>query len=159
MSRKNCIRKPIFDLQPLEIRRLLNSAFIDASHVLQVSGTGGSDNITINGVSSGTKVTVTGVTDAGGSLVQFTIGTGSNQFNQINMNAQAGNDTVVISNNFNYVSSTLFGSDGDDSITGGKGADCILGGNQNDRLDGQGGADIMDGQAGFNTANYSARTA
>src|SRR2546430_155438 len=102
MSRRNCTRKSIFELQPLEIRRFLNSAFIDASHVLQVSGTGGSDNITINGVSSGTKVTVTGVTDAGGNLIQFTIGTGSNQCNQINMNAQAGYDTVAIPNNMHY---------------------------------------------------------
>ena len=57
------LRANIFELQPLEIRRLLTTATVDASHVLQVIGTGSADSITINKNSSG-KITVTDVATA-----------------------------------------------------------------------------------------------
>jgi uncharacterized delta-60 repeat protein len=157
MSRKKSGRISLFELQPLEIRRFLTTASIDSNHILQIAGTGSADSITINGVASGTRATVTGVT-SGGNLVQFTIGTGSNQFNRINVVAGSGNDTVQINNNFTYSSSTIAGNDGADNLIGGRGNDSLSGGNENDVMDGQGGADVMTGGSGQDQSNYSART-
>src|SRR5258705_12295606 len=86
------LRENIFELQPLEIRRLLTTAVPDASHVLQVIGIGGADSITINKNGSG-KITVTDV------VTTFTIGSGAGQINAILVQAGSGNDTVLVTSN------------------------------------------------------------
>src|SRR5512146_821570 len=86
------LRANIFELQPLEIRRLLTTASVDSNHVLQVLGTSSSESITVNKNSSG-RLTVTGVTDT------FAIGSSSGQANAINIQAGGGNDTVLVTSN------------------------------------------------------------
>ncbi len=147
----------IFELQPLEIRRLLTTAQIDPGAVLHVIGTGSADTITLNQLSNG-RVSITGVG------TQFTPGS---QFTTILIEAGGGNDTVSILNNVTYNSSTITGNAGNDTITGGKSGDTIYGadgndningGVANDYIDGNAGNDVMAGGDGLDTANYSDRT-
>src|SRR5262249_21352659 len=112
----------IFELQPLEIRRLLTTASIDAGAVLHVIGTGSADTITLNQLSNG-RVSITGVT------TQFTPGS---QFTTILIEAGGGNDTVLISNNVTYNASTITGNAGNDTMTGGKSGDTMFGADGND---------------------------
>lgn len=141
----------IFQLQPLEPRALLTSAFVDAAHVLKIVGSKGDDAIVVNRLSSG-QVSVSGVS------TRFKAGTAAGAFTKIDITSGAGNDRITISNNVPYSSATLSGGAGNDTITGGKGNDSILGGDSNDTLDGGGGgADLLSGGAGLDTANYSTR--
>jgi uncharacterized delta-60 repeat protein len=146
----------IFELQPLEIRRLLNSATIDSGGILHVVGTGSSETITLNQLSNG-KVSISGVG------TQFTPGS---QFTRILIEAGGGNDTVQIFNNVIYTSATITGNAGNDTITGGRSNDTIygrdnndnlFGGPGNDFLDGNAGNDLMVGDDGRDVANYSDR--
>ncbi len=149
------LRANIFELQPLEIRRLLTTASVDASHILQILGTTAADTITVNKNSAG-KLTVTGVT------ATFTIGSGSGQANAINIQASDGNDIVLITSNVKNGSAgipvTIAGNNGNDSLTGGPGNDVLSGGAGDDTLDGGTGNDLMTGGADTDTANYSNRT-
>ena len=141
----------IFQLQFLESRELLTSAFVDAAHVLSVLGSKGDDTIVVNRLSSG-QVTVSGVT------TRFKVGTAAGAFTKIDIRSGDGNDRITISNNVPYTSATLDGGGGNDTIAGGKGNDSILGGDSNDTLDGgAGGADLLSGGTGLDTANYSTR--
>lgn len=142
----------IFELEPLEIRQLLTTASVNSSHVLVITGTSNNDTIIVNKLSNG-KVSVSGVS------TQFSPGSSSGKFNQISVNAGNGNDLVQINNNVPYNSSTISGSNGNDTLTGGKGNDSIDGDNDNDTLDGGGGgADLLRGDSGEDLANYSDRT-
>src|SRR5438067_758049 len=131
MSRKTYRNRSIFELQQLEIRRFLTTAMVDTNHILQVVGTDSAETIQLNGVSSGTKVTVSGVFVSGTTtLQQFTIGSSSGQFTKINIDAKGGNDNVSFSNNFSYSGgSTVHGGDGADTLTGGKNNDQLFGDN------------------------------
>src|SRR5439155_11137968 len=149
-------KSEIVQLQPLEIRRLLTTAVVDATNTLQILGTSSADSITVNRNSSG-KLTVTGVT------ATFAIGSSSGQVNKIFIQADLGNDTVLITSNVKLSSgagipSTLAGNGGNDSITGGPGNDLLSGNDGNDLLDGGSGNDLMTGGNGFDTTNYSTRT-
>jgi len=140
------------ELELLENRRLLTTASVDASHVLNITGTGSSETIFVNKKSNG-KVGVTGV------AAQFTMGSGSGQFNKISITGGNGNDNISISSNVNYNSATLAGGNGNDTITGGKANDLISGNNNNDLLHGgSAGADTLTGGSGLDTGNYSDRT-
>ena len=59
----------------------------------------------------------------------------------------AGND-ILATGVSDVVNNTLYGQDGDDSLSGGAGNDALAGGNGNDTLNGGGGDDILNGQAG-----------
>src|SRR4051812_42063149 len=113
----------IFELQPLEVRRLLavTSANIETGGVLHVIGSGGDDTITVNLLSNG-KI---GVSDWG---TQFTAGA----VTQILIEAGSGADNVQIFNGVIYGSSTITGNSGNDNITGGRGADTLFGRENND---------------------------
>jgi uncharacterized delta-60 repeat protein len=145
----------IFELQPLEIRKLLTTAAIEAGALLHIIGTGSADTIQVN-LNGSNRVTVTGV------------GTTFNpaSITQILIEAGGGGDTVQIFNGVNYSESTITGNAGNDSITGGKATDYIFGAADNDNLnggvgndwiDGNSGNDVMIGGDGFDTSNYSDR--
>src|SRR5687768_1814072 len=151
------LRRNIFELRPLEIRRLL-AVTIDPGGILHIVGSSAANVINVS--QSGNTVTVSGVTGAGTfSAADFT---------KILVEAGDGNDTVTIDLSTSYPGgSTLLGNSGNDSITGGfraddirggTGTDTIRGGLGNDLLNGESGNDIMDGQGGLDTANYSTRT-
>lgn len=136
MPRKQRLCANIFELQALEIRRLLTTATINnTTHTLVVTGTSSADTITLNQSASTGKVSVTGVTTT------FTPGTGTNQFTKISVDAGGGNDTIQINGNVAYTAATLGGGGGNDTMIGGSKADQLAGG------------------SGFDTANYSLRTA
>src|SRR5438874_109226 len=145
-----------FGLDSLESRRMLAvSASVNSSHVLNIVGTGGGDNIQVTIAADG-KVAVSGVS------THFLAGTSSGRFNKINIQGLGGSDIIKIATNVPYVSSIISGGDGNDVITGGKGDDQIDGNKGNDVLSGAagiaGGADLLRGDENFDTANYSDRT-
>jgi Ca2+-binding RTX toxin-like protein len=140
------------EIQTLEARRLLTTASVNAAHVLNILGTSGDDIILVSRISSG-RVSVSGVT------ARFTPGNGAGEFNRTNITAGDGDDRVTIASNVPYMSATLNGEGGNDTLVGGKGNDSLLGGDFNDTLDGgPGGGDALIGGNGFDTANYSSRT-
>jgi uncharacterized delta-60 repeat protein len=140
-----------FGLEPLETRRMLTTASVSSTHVLNIVGTPGNDTIIVNKLSNG-KVSVSGVS------TQFTPGSGTGQFKTINVNAGNGNNFVQINNNVVYTASTIQAGSGADTLTGGAGNDSLGGGGGNDTLDGEGGADTLFGDSGTDLANYSYRT-
>src|SRR3712207_2658168 len=87
----------IFDLQPLEIRRLLTTASVDASNTLQIVGTSSGESITVTRNSSN-RLTVTGV------ATTFAIGSSAGQVNKIFIQAGGGNDTILLTNNVRFPS-------------------------------------------------------
>jgi uncharacterized delta-60 repeat protein len=140
------------ELQLLENRRLLTTASVDSSHVLNIAGSGSGDTIFVNRKSNG-KVSVTGVG------TQFTMGSGSGQFNKISITGGGGSDNISISSNVTYLSATIAGGTGNDTIGGGVGNDLLSGNDGNDRLDGaSAGGDTLTGGGGLDTSNYSSRT-
>src|SRR5262245_46697144 len=147
----------IFELEPLEIRRLLTTASVDGTNTLQIVGTGGSETITVNR-GSNNRITVTGVGTS------FAIGSGAGQVNKINVQAGGGNDNVLITNNVRFpannagIPTTVAGNTGNDTITTGPGNDVIFGGDGNDTIDGGVGNDQIIGQNNIDTTNYSSRT-
>ena len=143
-------------LHLLEVRRLLTTAVVDATNTLQIRGTTSAETITVNRTSTG-RLTVTGVSET------FAIGSSSGQANKINIAADLGNDTVLISSNVKFDSGvpipcTLAGGGGNDTLTGGPGNDLVSGNDGNDLLDGGIGNDQLAGGNGFDTTNYSVRT-
>src|SRR5437762_13358153 len=88
-------KSQIVHLQPLEVRRLLTTAVVDATNTLQVLGSTSADSITVNRNSNG-RLTVTGVT------ATFAIGSSSGQANKINIAGDLGNDTILISSNVKF---------------------------------------------------------
>jgi Ca2+-binding RTX toxin-like protein len=145
----------IFELQPLEIRRLLTTAAIESGNLLHVVGTSSNDTITINKNSSG-RITVSGVT------ATFAIGSSSGQINKILIEASGGNDNVLVTSNVKTstgagIPVTIAGNAGNDTLTGGPGNDVLSGNDGDDTLDGGTGNDVMTGGTGIDTANYSNR--
>src|SRR5688572_3122877 len=138
------LRENIFELQALEIRRLLTSASVDASNTLQILGTTSSENITVNRNSSN-RLTVSGV----GST--FAIGSSAGQVNKIVIQASGGSDTIVITNNVRFPSNnagipvSMGGGSGNDTMTGGAGNDQLTGNDGDDTMDGGAGNDVMIG--------------
>ena len=149
----------IFELQPLEIRRLLAlaSAQIDpGTTTLHIIGSTSADSITINKLSNG-RVSVTGTAST------FQPGnTNTSQFNRILIECSGGNDTVQITSNVTMpngssIPVTIGGGNGHDTLTGGRGNDEINGNDGDDVLDGGVGNDLITGGTGLDTANYSNR--
>src|SRR2546430_442303 len=144
------LRRNIFELHPLEIRRLLAiTVTLDPGGILHVVGTSSSETIVINKNGAG-KITATGTTST------YTPGT---QVNGILIEASGGNDTVQISSNDRFsnnagIPATIGGGTGNDSLTGGPGNDQLNGNDGDDVLDGAGGNDALTGSAGIDTANY-----
>jgi Ca2+-binding RTX toxin-like protein len=109
-----------------------------------VTGTGGSDAVTVAGDASGTsisglpaRVTVTGAEAAADRLM---------------VNAGAGDDVVDASGlAANAIRLAVDGGDGDDVLLGGAGADALTGGAGDDVLMGGPGQDVLDGGPGDNT--------
>jgi len=133
-------------IDSLEPRRLFD-ATVDASHVLQVTGTAGNDKIFVTLVSA--------------SSVQVTInGAAAQSFNPstivgYNVKAGAGDDIIVLSGALNNAvvngedgNDRIVGGDGNDLLIGGAGKDVLDGGLGNDRLNGNGGNDKLLGNAG-----------
>ena len=127
-------RANIFELQDLEIRRLLASASLGANNTLVILGSGDSETIEVNQLSNG-LVAVTGDAD------RFTPGSGAQQFNKITIDGVGGNDLITIFGGVTYTAATIRGGSGNDFITGGSGADLIV------------------GDGGIDGANYSGRPA
>lgn len=141
----------------LEVRRLLavTASLDNATKTLNIAGDGSANTIFVNQNNAG-KVTVTnGGVQVGG---QFTPGSGSNQFNKINITGSGGSDNIQISNNVTYTSATLAGGSGNDTLIGGKGNDLLSGNDGNDNLTGNAGADVHTGGSGSDASNYGTRT-
>ena len=151
----SALDRNIFELQPLEVRKLLASVVVDGSHILQISSLSSPSTVVVNKISNG-KIVVT----INGSAVgaQLSTGTAAGQFNKINIVGSAGGDNILINGNFSYSTATVQGGDGNDTITGGQGNDTLSGNNNDDTLDGGAGNDLMAGQSGFDQVNYSSRT-
>jgi len=145
----------IFELQPLEIRKLLASVVVDGSHILQISALSSPSTVVVNKISNGNIVVTINGTATG---PQLSTGTGAGQFNQVNIVGSGGNDNILINGNFNYTSATVQGGSGNDTITTGTGNDTVSGNNGNDVIDGGTGNDLMAGQDGMDQVNYSSRT-
>ncbi|MEO6437099.1 MAG: hypothetical protein ABIP55_15255, partial [Tepidisphaeraceae bacterium] len=149
--------KNIFDLEPLEVRRFLTTASVDAANTLQILGTGSSETITVNRNTSN-RLTVTGVGTT------FVIGNSAGQVNKIVIQAGGGNDTVLLTNNVRFPSgnagipATIAGNAGNDTLTGGPGNDVLSGNDGDDTMDGGVGNDLITGGANIDTTNYSNRT-
>ena len=143
-----------------------------ATHVLQVSGTGTSDAVTLDlasGVDFPNPLTVTGIeilTIAGPSAA----GTKNDFGNTLTMTASAGGSTKIIitgANEVEFSAAITAGIiDGSactgtidiqanmaaaSSILGGSAADTLTGSDANDVISGGAGADIIDGQDGEDT--------
>jgi uncharacterized protein YkwD len=99
--------------------------------VLTVQGTGGSDTIRV--VRSGTSVGIDGQWFAAGSVACVVVTAG------------AGNDTIIDDSD---LSATIYGGDGNDTITGGRGHDWIYGGRGTDNINGGRGNDVIYGGGG-----------
>ena len=150
----------------------LNADAGAATHVLQVSGTGTNDAVTLDladGVDFPNPLTVTGIevlTIAGPT----TAGTKNDFGNTITMTASAGGSTQITITGANEVefsaaitAGIIDGSGctgtidiqanmaGAASILGGSAADTLTGSNSNDVINGGAGADIIDGQDGEDT--------
>ena len=149
------LQRNIFELQPLEIRRLLTTAFLDGDHRLHILGTNSSESITVNKLSNG-RVSVSGVGTT------FLPGNSAGQFNNILIEASGGNDTILITSNVRFsngagIPAVIGGGNGHDVITSGRGNDQINGNDGDDVLDGGVGNDLMTGGNGLDTANYTNR--
>src|SRR5688500_18468311 len=150
------LKSNIFELQPLEVRRLLTPASVDASNTLQIIGSGSADSITVNRTSGG-RLTVTGVG------ATFAIGNSAGQVNKIFLQAGGGSDTVLLTNNVRFPSNnagipaTIAGNAGNDTLTGGPGNDLLSGNDGDDVLDGGVGNDATTGGSNIDTTNYSNR--
>lgn len=68
-----------------------------------------------------------------------------NSVNEIAAYPASGNDTIT---NATSIRSTMFGGDGDDTLTGGTDFDRLFGSDGNDEINGGGGPDIVNGLAG-----------
>jgi Ca2+-binding RTX toxin-like protein len=121
----------------LEPRRLLASVSVQ-SGVLTVNGDNVSETITITPIAGGT-VDV----DINGNKTFI------GNFNSLVVNANGGNDKILLDPNFNW-NSTLRGGAGNDSLVGAAAFDV---------LDGGSGADTLKGGAANDTVDYSSRTA
>jgi Ca2+-binding RTX toxin-like protein len=121
----------------LEPRRLLASVSVQ-SGVLIVNGDNASETIMITPIAGGT-VDV----DINGNKTFI------GNFNSLVVNANGGNDKVLLDPNFNWNS----------ILRGGAGNDSLVGAAAFDVLDGGSGADTLKGGAANDTADYSSRTA
>lgn len=99
---------------------------------LQIAGTSGNDQISIQRSSNGIRITNTG-----GFSTNYT-----GSYKTIQIHAGAGNDSVSIDPSLTR-SAIIFGDAGDDTLGGGAGNDRIYGGEGNDRISGNGGDDIL----------------
>ena len=152
----SALDRNIFELQPLEVRKLLASVSVDGSHILQINSLSSPSTVVVNKISNGNiVVTINGVATG----PQLSLGTGSGQFNQVNILGSGGSDNILINGNFSYSSATVQGGSGNDTITTGQGNDTVSGNGGNDVIDGGGGNDLMAGQDGMDQVNYSSRTA
>lgn len=150
----------------------LNADAGAATHVLQVSGTGTSDAVTLDlasGVDFPNPLTVTGIEEL--TIAGPAVAGVKNDFgNTVTMTASAGGSTKIIitgANEVEFSAAITAGiidggactgvidiqanMAGACSILGGTAADTLTGSNSNDVINGGAGADIIDGQDGDDT--------
>jgi len=125
----------------LENRRLYSVSL--ANGVLQVTGTGAADQISI---SLNTAKTQVRVSQNGASTQSFA----KTDVQKITVSALSGNDVVKISKDVT-APATLNGGTGDDRLHAGGGATTENGGGGNDQLFGGSANDALNGQAGDDT--------
>jgi len=89
----------IFELQPLEVRKLLASVVVDGSHILQISALSSPSTVVVNKISNGKiVVTINGVATG----PQLSLGTGTGAFNKVNIVGSGGSDNILVNGNFAY---------------------------------------------------------
>jgi Ca2+-binding RTX toxin-like protein len=142
--------------------------------ILNVVGTSGNDTITfsvsgpslsttLNGnTTSVTAENVIGISVSGGDGAD-TITVGSTIDKHSTIFGGNGNDSITGSNNHDSLlgddgNDTILGGDGHDTILGGAGADSLLGQGHNDVLYGGTGSDTVSGGGGIDTADLSSGT-
>src|SRR5688572_11563301 len=142
-------------IDPLEKRRLLSAALGDDG-VLNVNGTGASDDIVVQIIDRRLAVFINGARE------RFTL----SSVDRLSINGQGGNDRI----DFRTIPipTTARGGAGadaiiagmaDDKLYGDSGNDQLYGGGGSDRLDGGTGSDLLSGGAARDSADYGARTA
>jgi Ca2+-binding RTX toxin-like protein len=117
--------------------------------VVQVKGTLGNDNITLElgGPSS------LAIVDTVSGIVLFTFN--GSDFHAINVSMLAGDDTVIGTNGIAPLGQlTINGGGGNDTLFGGDGNDVIIGGAGNDFIDGNRGNDVVSMGTGSDTFNW-----
>jgi Ca2+-binding RTX toxin-like protein len=142
-------------IDPLEKRRLLAAALGDDG-VLNVNGTGSSDEIVVQIIDRRLAVFINGARE------RFTL----SSVDRLSINGQGGNDRI----DFRTIATpatarggagadAIIAGTGDDRLYGDSGNDQLYGGDGSDRLDGGTGSDLLSGGAGRDSVDYSARTA
>ncbi|MDB5171380.1 MAG: peptidase and in kexin sedolisin [Phycisphaerales bacterium] len=128
---------------------IANKLVPDLVGVLTTSG--GTLNVAVTGGNDTVSMSVTG------SVFTATVNSLTQTFSNsaitgISVPASAGDDTITLAGSVTQ-NATLFGGDGNDSITGGSGNDAIDGGNGHDTLNGGAGNDGLAGDAGNDQLN------
>jgi Ca2+-binding RTX toxin-like protein len=115
---------------------------------LTVTGTDGSDHITIGRSASNPNILEVDVLNGG----RHSIDLRAKKVDSILVKLGAGDDSIRIDDSngtfTDSLQTTLLGEDGDDTIIGGEGGETIHGGAGNDTLRGMGGNDHLEGGAG-----------
>ncbi len=143
MSRRKPRSLNMQTLQVLEDRALLAANLTDG--VLTVEGTDDADIIYLR------KNDETVFVKQNGETTEFPAA----DVTQIVINANAGDDKVVLNRRFD-MAAEIDGGEGEDKIKGGKMGDTLVGGDGADKLYGGGGADNLEGGEG-NDKLYGAR--
>lgn len=146
------------NLERLEDRTCPTTATLSVKGFLTVTGSGGSDNISVSAESSQIVVR------EGAAVVQSFEAT---QVKKIIVNAGAGDDRVEIKESITspvnvYGQSgndLLIGGSGNDFLSGDLGDDTLVGRGGDDYLNGGSGDDIFDGGAGYDIATDFGSTA
>ncbi len=128
------------EVEPLEPRRLLAAAM--AGTVLKIDGTTSNDTIVLSETAGKTgNYTVV----IAGSTSTFA----KKQVSKIIIHGNAGNDTITVKGLKSYKRVlSIYGDDGNDTITGSDSRDAILGGAGDDFISGGGGNDTLLGGDG-----------
>lgn len=151
----NLLRRPLW-FEGLEARRVLAAGVWLSEGVLHIEGSHKSDVVLVS-VVGGDKLGVL----LNKSVHLFDL----DQVTELNINAGAGNDKVVLANNVELLAivyggkgndwlkggggrNEFFGEQGNDHLVGSAGDDVLVGGAGNDKLWGLGGQDQLEGGAG-----------
>ncbi|MGJ6965624.1 hypothetical protein ACSDR0_27330 [Streptosporangium sp. G11] len=116
---------------------------------LSVTGTTGSDLITLAEGTGVIKVTGAGVTSSDSDCQPISGGVSCKNASTIMVNMRQGDD--IVNNDTVNRFTEIFGSAGNDTLWGGSGRDVLVGGTGDDFLNGRGGNDTTDGGANTDT--------
>lgn len=117
-------------------------AKVSATGTLNITGTGGDDDISV--AIKGSKYRV--------SVDDLVINFVASRVKRLTINSYGGDDLIAINSNISRTA-IVDASEGNDTVYGGSGADVLLGGNGNDVLIGNDGPDTLDGGAGYDTTD------